>query len=137
MKRRSLVRVEDVMVEEFDVVDGIATIADVLGKLKYPNNECAIVNRRNEDDEYGILLLSDIAKFVLVATDRAPDRVNVYEIMTKPVIAVNPRMDIRYCARLFHKFGLTRAPVMKGREILGVVGFKEIVLKGQIAQSSV
>jgi len=75
------------------------------------------------------VLISDIAKQVL-ATDRAPERVNVYEVMTKPVIAVDPEMDIRYCARLFEKFGLSRAPVIENRQVIGIISFTDMVLKG-------
>ena len=129
MSKMPIIRVGDIMNEEFDIVDGIATIAEALENANHPDNECIIVNRRHDDDEYGILLLADIAKHVL-AVDKAPERVNVYEVMSKPMISVNPKMDIRYCARLFKKFGLTRAPVVKNREILGLVSYKDIVLKG-------
>ncbi|MCG8426169.1 MAG: CBS domain-containing protein, partial [Chromatiales bacterium] len=80
-------------------------------------------------DEYGIVMLSDIARKVL-AKDRSPQRVNIYEIMTKPVISVDPDMDIRYCARLFTRYDLSRAPVIKDREIVGIVGFTDMVVKG-------
>lgn len=129
MSNRPVIRVVDVMNHEFDMVDGIATIADALREAKHLENECILVNRRHADDEFGILLLSDIAKQVL-AIDKAPERINVYEVMSKPVISVNPNMDIRYCSRLFNKFGLTRAPVVKNREVLGLVSYKDIVLKG-------
>ena len=88
-----------------------------------------IINKRHADDEYGILLLSDIAKKV-VAQDRAPERVNVYEVMAKPVVTVDPHMDVKYCARLFENFGLSTAPVIKEGTILGVVSYTAIVLKG-------
>ena len=71
----------------------------------------AFVDKRHDDDEYGMLLISDVAKKVL-AMDRSPDRINVYEIMSKPVLSVDPDMNIRYCARYFERFGLTRAPVI-------------------------
>ncbi len=129
MSKKPIIRVEDVMVSEFDIVEGIATIADALQQAEHLENECIIVDRRHHDDEYGILLLADVAKQVL-AVDKAPERINVYEVMSKPVISVNPNMDIRYCARLFSKFGLTRTPVVKNREILGLVSYKDIVLKG-------
>ena len=131
MSKKSIIRVEDVMVKEFDMVDGTATVADALRQAKYLDNECIIVNRRHDDDEYGILLLADVAKQVL-AVDKAPERINVYEVMSKPVISVNPKMDIRYCARLFNKFGLTRTPVIKSQEILGLVSYRDIVLKGML-----
>ena len=59
---------------------------------------------------------------------------NVYEIMSKPVIAVRPAMNIRYCARLFHRFGIPLAPVIEGEEIRGVVTYDQLVLKGLAQQ---
>jgi predicted transcriptional regulator len=74
-------------------------------------------------------MFRDIARHVL-ARDRSPERVNVYEIMSKPVIAVDPSMDIRYCTRLFDDFGLSRAPVVQDRRVIGLVSYSDIVLKG-------
>jgi Mg/Co/Ni transporter MgtE len=55
--------------------------------------------------------------------------------MTKPVISVDPQMDIRYCARLYDRFHLTRAPVVENQEILGIVSYTDMVLKGLRAQA--
>lgn len=129
MSDRKIIRVKDVMKKEFDMVDGLMSISETLRKMKHVDTKSLIVNKRHADDAYGVVLLSDIAKQVL-AKDRAPDRVNVYEIMTKPVITVEQDMDIRYCARLFEKFGLSRAPVVSGGEIVGIVSLTDMVLKG-------
>jgi len=66
----------------------------------------------------------------VLARDRAPERVNLYEIMSKPMLTVPPEMDVRYCARLFDRFGLSVAPVIKDDEIIGVVSYGELVLHG-------
>ncbi len=129
MKHRELVRVKDVMKPQFDLIQGIETVADALRQAKHLETECLLVDRRHDDDEYGIVLLSDIAKKVLGA-DKAADRVNVYEIMSKPVISVDPDMDIRYCARLFERFGMALAPVISNRTVSGVVSYRDIVLRG-------
>jgi CBS domain-containing protein len=50
--------------------------------------------------------------------------------MSKPVVSVNPKMDIRYCARLFENIGLGRAPVVDGGKVVGIVGYTDIVLLG-------
>jgi len=117
------------MKTQIDLVDRTVTVADALRQMKHVETKALIVDKRDEDDEYGIVMLSDIARDVL-AKDRAPDRVNVYEIMSKPVITVHPDMDIRYCARLFDKFGLSRAPVTKRGHIVGIVSYTDMVLRG-------
>ncbi len=129
MNSKNVLRVRDVMRAEFDLVDGMDTIADALKNSNHPESKCFIVNKRHDDDEYGIVLLSDIAKNVL-AKNKAADRVNVYEIMSKPVISVRPEMDIRYCSRLFENFGINRAPVIENNLVIGVVGYTDIVLRG-------
>lgn len=134
MNDRKLVRVKDVMKHKFDMVDGMTTIEEALKKMKHIETKCVIVDKRHDDDEYGILLISDIAKEVL-AKDRAPARVNVYEVMSKPVVTVDGEMDIRYCARLFDKFGLSRAPVLENRKVIGVVSFTDMVLHGMVSDS--
>lgn len=62
--------------------------------------------------------------------NRSPDRVNIYEIMTKPALAVGPDMQVKYCARLFERFGISRAPVIENGQILGMVSYNNIVLSG-------
>ena len=129
MTHNEPVRVKDVMKAEFDMVDGLLTVADALRQAKHLDTECVMVNRRDDQDEYGILLLSDIAKKVLGA-DKAADRVNVYEIMNKPVVSVRETMDIRYCARLFEHFGLSLAPVITEGTVVGIISYRDIVLRG-------
>jgi CBS domain-containing protein len=90
-----------------------------------------VVDKRYPDDEHFGLIISDIERHV-VARDRAPERVNVYEVMRKPVLSVHPDMQIRHCARLFTQFDLSRAPVVAEREVIGIVSFTDLVLKGMV-----
>ena len=129
MTTKTVVRVRDVMKPKYDIVDGMTTVKDALKKMHLVETKCLIIDKRHDNDEYGIVLLSDIAKQVL-AKDRAPERINVYEVMSKPVISVDPEMDIRYCARMFEKFGLSRAPVIDNKKLIGIVSFTDMVLHG-------
>ncbi|MGB4335200.1 MAG: CBS domain-containing protein [Chromatiaceae bacterium] len=131
MNNRPLIRVREVMKPHFDQVDGMATVAAALEAMRHIDTKTLIVKPRSENDELGIVVLSDIAREVL-AKDRAPDRVNIYEIMVKPAITVHPDMDIRYCARLFDRFDLSRAPVVQDRQVLGVVSLTDLVMKGLV-----
>lgn len=128
-KKKKLIKVKDVMKQKFDIVDGMMTVENALKTMRHGENKALIVNKRDEHDEYGVLLISDIARQVL-AKNKNPNRVNTYEIMAKPVVTVDPDMDIRYCARLFDRFGLSRCPVVKNGEVLGIVSLTDMVLKG-------
>ncbi len=126
---RTVIRVRDVMKTDFGMIDGIATVGDALKKMKSLKTAVLVVNKRHDDDEYGLVTSGDIARHVL-AKDRAPDRVNVYEIMSKPVISVHPQMDIRYCSRLFADYNLVRAPVIENLKVIGIVSPNSLVLDG-------
>jgi predicted transcriptional regulator len=128
-----IVRVRQVMKTEFDTVDGMTTDYDALKSMRHIETKCLIVNKRHADDEYGMLLLSDIARKV-IGPNRAPQRVNVYEVMAKPVITVDPEMNIRYCARLFDRFELSRAPVLEQGRVVGIVSFTDMVLCGLLPE---
>jgi predicted transcriptional regulator len=129
MSTRNWGQVRDCMRTEVTEVDGTLDVLSALKIMRKVGATSLIVKRRDEDDEYGLLLFSDIAKKV-IATDRSPERVNVYEVMAKPVLSVRPDMQIRYCARLFENFGISHAPVVEDDKIVGIVSFYLLVLQG-------
>ena len=129
MRKKKRICVKDVMKSNFGSVDGSMTIIEALNGMKRLQTAVLVVNKRDEDDEYGLLLVSDIAREVL-AKDRAASRVNIYEIMTKPAVCVDPGMDIRYCSRLMSSFDLTRVLVVKDDAVLGTVSPRALVLDG-------
>jgi predicted transcriptional regulator len=110
-------------------IDGTMDVLSALKIMKKVGATSLIVKRRDETDEHGLLLFSDIAKEV-IANDRAPERVNVYEVMAKPVLSVRPDMQIRYCARLFDNFGISHATVVENDKIIGIVSYYLLVLQG-------
>lgn len=128
MTRPDRISVRKAMRSDVSFIDGRKNVLEALRAMRDGNCTSLIVEKRSEKDEYGILTLSDIAKQV-IARDRAPERVHVFEIMTKPTITVHPGMDIRYCARLFEQFGIRRAPVVDHDEVIGVISYYHLVLK--------
>ena len=127
MSTRDWGKVRDCMRNDVTEVDGKLDVLSALKIMKKIGATSLIVKRRNEQDEYGLLLFSDIAKKV-IARDRAPERVNIYEVMAKPVLSVRPDMEVRYCARLFENFSISHAPVVEDGKIVGIVSFYLLVL---------
>jgi predicted transcriptional regulator len=129
VKETNKITVRQVMREDVTEVDGSIDVMEAMRVMKRVGATCLIVRKRHEQDEYGMVLFSDIAKQV-IAKDRAPERVNAFEIMAKPVITVRPSMSIRHCARLFEKFGISHAPVVENDSVIGVVSYYLLVLGG-------
>lgn len=129
MSKREWIPVKQVMRTDVTMVNGRMDVLEALRTMKRVQATCLIVDKRDEKDEYGLVLFSDIAKQV-IARDRAPERVHVYEIMAKPLICVRPEMDIRYCARLFERFGISHAPVVENDKVIGIVSYYLLALEG-------
>lgn len=121
--------VKDVMWKEVDIIDGMKTVNEALDDMKHKKTKMLVVDKRHEFDEYGIVLTNDIATKV-IAKNKSFDRVNVYEIMTKPTISVHPEMDIKYCIRLLNQLSLSRCLVIDNQKIVGVVSLTNIVFSG-------
>ncbi|MBU2570421.1 MAG: CBS domain-containing protein [Gammaproteobacteria bacterium] len=127
--KTKIIHVRDVMKTDFSMIEGSASVSDALKLMKSQKTSVLVVNKRHEFDEYGLVTSGDIARYVL-AKDKAPDRVNVYEIMACPVIQVSPEMDIRLCSRLFANYNLVRAPVIENGKVIGMISPNALVLDG-------
>ncbi len=121
--------VRDCMSRKVTEIDGRLDVLSAMKVMKEVGSTSLVVKRRDEDDEYGLLLFADIAKQV-IARNRAPERVSVYEIMAKPVLMVRPEMKVRYCARFFENFGISHAPVLEDGKVIGMVSYYRLMLHG-------
>lgn len=115
-----------VMVPAPKVIDGLATVAEAIALMRQDRISSLVIDKRHEGDEYGLVVVHDIASKV-IAEDRAPERTNVYEIMSKPVLTVDTDMDIKYAIRLLNRFALSRALVTDNGKLVGIVTLKDMV----------
>ncbi len=109
-------------------INGMATVHEALVLMRENNVYSLVVERRRPGDEYGMVVVSDIANKV-IAHNRSPDRVNVYEIMSKPVLTMSADMEIKYAIRLLGRFGLSRGVVVDGNEAVGFVTLTDMVFR--------
>ena len=128
MSEKRIIRVGDVMGSKLYTIDRLATVAEAMALMKRHEVSSLAVDRRDDDDEFGLLVVADIAREV-IAKNRAPDRVNVYEIMSKPVWTLPSAMLARYAVRLLVRFEISRAVVVDyERHPLGMVTLRDLVL---------
>ena len=128
MNEERVLRVEDVMSTNLHSIQGLATVSEAVAIMREHGINSLVVSRRDADDEAGLVSLTDVAGKVL-AQNRSPDRVNVYEIMSKPAVTLPPRMQVRYAARLLVQLNISRALVVDvDRNPIGIVTLRDLVL---------
>lgn len=129
MTEKSYIKVADVMTTSIKTIDSTVTVAEAITVMRETGVSSLVAERRDESDEYGLIVVSDIAKHV-IAENRSPERVNVYEVMSKPVLTVAADMNIRYAVRLLVQFGLSRAVVVDSeRTPVGLATLRDMVLR--------
>ena len=128
---KKIVRAKDVMHKQYFTIDGMTTARDAAALMRSERVFSLLVEKRHENDAWGILVVQDFVKGVIIP-GRSPDDVNVYEIMTKPIITVPADMDIRYAARLIYRAGVRRAPVEDKGEIIGMISLSSLILDNEL-----
>ena len=129
MKQEPYIQVVEVMTRDLHRIDSMATVRQAMERMTSERVSSLVVERRDEKDEYGMIVVTDIAREV-VAANLSFDRVQVYEVMSKPVVYVDPGMDLRYAIRLLVRFGLSRALVLgPDRQVQGMVTLRDMVLR--------
>lgn len=117
----------DVMTKDVAMIRSSATVKEAVDLMRIRDWRALIVDRRHEQDAYGIITESDIV-YKVISYSKDPNKVRVYEIMTKPCIVVNPELGLEYVARLFANHHLRRAPVISGK-LLGIISLTDILAR--------
>ena len=115
----------DVMTKGVISIEGSATVADAVRMMKEKKVSSLFVNRRGQEDAWGIVTRKDVVNKV-VDPGKDPAEVKVFEIMSKPLVTVSPGLALKYCARLFNATGIRRAPVFDGKDIVGILSNTDI-----------
>jgi len=125
-KKNSRLNAKEAMSQDVIFINGIASAAEAVELLKQHQVDVLIVNKRNEFDAYGIIVVQDLIRGVLAASRSAED-VSVYEIMTKPIVSVPAVMDVKYVARLLLNLGLKQVPVEENGKLIGIISLRSLV----------
>ena len=125
---KDYVSVRDVMTSHVETIDGLATVAQAIQNMKENHYGALIVNKRDESDEYGFVTVQEIARDV-IEPNLSPERVNIYEIMKKPVLTVHCGMNIRYAIRLLEQLDQQRALVIEDGKAIGIVTMFDMVIR--------
>ena len=128
MTREAISRVGDVMSASPHLIDGLASVRDAADLMRDKHVSSLVIDKRHDDDEYGMVTVRDIAEKV-IGIGRPVGRTSVYEIMSKPVQAVHRQMNIKYAMRLLTRFRLSRALVIEHGKMVGIVTLRDMAVR--------
>ncbi len=105
-----LLKVEDIMVESVITIDAEAPVMKAVKIMNENEIGCLIVTRKGK--AIGIITERDLLKRV-IGKSRNPKATKVREIMTKPLIAGHPDMDLEEATKLMFKMKIKKLPVVE------------------------
>lgn len=126
-KKRSYQSAKNVMTKKVVLVDGMATAKEAVELMRKEKVESLIVKKRNPQDVCGIVNVRDFIDGIIIL-DKTSEEVNVFEIMTKPLISIPADMDVHYVASLLVNVGIQMAPVEENGEYIGMVSLSDLIL---------
>ena len=124
---KPVIRVSEVMKTTLHTINGLASVGDAVAKMKRLGVSSLVIERRHTGDEHAVVSMRDIAAGV-VTLNRSSARTSVYEVMTKPALAVSATMNIKYAIRLLSRVGANRALVTNGDALVGLVTLRDLVI---------
>ena len=122
-----MIKAIEIMSENVITISGASSVYQAVKLMKDKGVSTLIVDRRHPQDAYGIVTETDIVSKV-IAYGKDAKKIRVYEIMTKPCIAINPELGVEYVARLFSNVGIHCAPVIQ-KELLGIIYLSDLINK--------
>jgi CBS domain-containing protein len=116
-------KVEDVMVKEVITIDENATVkeaAEVMNKFEIG---CLIAIRKGK--AMGIITERDLLKRV-VADAKDANKTKVKDVMSSPLVVVEPSMDLEEAVKLMFQMKIKKLPVVDGKRLVGLISLTDI-----------
>jgi CBS domain-containing protein len=118
----------DIMQTEVATVLPELSVQDAAALMRHHGVRSLVVEKDSDDDAYGLITYADIVTKVL-AQGFEPAEIRVDEVMTKPLIVVNPSLKVEMIARLFAHFKVGHAPVIEDHRLVGIVSMTDLVVE--------
>jgi len=118
-----ILKVEDIMIESVVTVDADATVMKAVKLMNEHEIGCLVVTRRGR--AVGIVTERDLLQRVL-SKSKNPAKTQVREIMTKPLIAGQPDMDLEDATRMMFDRKIKKLPVVDHGRLLGLITLTDV-----------
>lgn len=120
--------VKDWMIDLVIYIDPDSTVLEALSKMRRRYVNSLIIKIVDDDTTYGIVTSTDICDKI-VAQDQNPAKTKIRDIMTTPLISINPEQTIFECAKLMSEHNIHHLPVMQeDGEIVGMISASDFLV---------
>ena len=116
-------KVEDVMVTDVITISYRASVKRAAQVMNKHEIGCLIVVKRNK--AVGIVTERDMLKRV-VARAADPKKTRVEEIMSQPLIVVEPDMELEDAVKLMFEMKIKKLPVVDKGKLVGIVSITDV-----------
>lgn len=118
--------VEDLMNKEVVTVSCMATLREAMALMRRHSVKSLVVEKRHDGDAYGILTYTAVLRSI-VQEEGDIDLINVYDIATRPALAVPPSLEVRHAVSMMLNFDVKRLIVTTNNDLQGIITMNDIV----------
>lgn len=120
--------VKNYMTKEINTIDLNTTITEVANVMMADENAEGYVIVLEKGKPVGIVTERDIVNKI-VAQNMGPTKTNVSDIMSTPLVTIDPDEDLRTTSHLMQKNNVRKVTVIRNGIIYGVITAKDISLR--------
>ncbi len=125
------IKLHEIMVKDIISVEEKVTARQAVELMNKHEIGCLIVVKKGKPS--GILTERDMLTRVLVES-KDPNKTEVREIMSSPIIVGNPQMDIEEAIRLMFKRNIKKLPVVDSNNLVGLVTLTDLIRSKKIVK---
>lgn len=120
--------VQELMIKKENIIT-IApetSLKEALIVMKKNSVKSLVVNKRHENDAYGIITYKNILNSV-IANEGDIDLLHVYDIYSKPAFQISKELDVKYASQIMLLHNVKRLLVIDHNELKGIITTTDIL----------
>ncbi len=121
------IKVRDMMNSNVMFIDKNTSIISAGNQMIENRVSSFIIKPDNELDAFGIITRKDVVE-ALVTADIEETTVLVKDVMTKPILTIDPDLSIYICHQMMLMVGVRRLPVVEKRQLVGIISNSDILV---------
>ena len=127
-------RIDELMTTRITSIDADLSVYDAIEKMVDGRIRSLLVKFTNKDANYGVITARDIV-FKVLAKGISPNDTKVSSIASRPIVCVNPEVNLAEAAALMQESHVARLFVCEGEKIIGVASLLDIMAASLIMRA--